>query len=336
MKKKYTNLLLPEIQAENKPRDNWIAKRIPAFRKSSLLEIAIFFSFAVLFDQLWGSGNRFWYVNPHPYWIIVILISVQYGIKEGFIAVIVSAFALLFKNMPPKILGQYEFEYIFHVTRLPILWTIAAFIVGGLRQRQIRRYNTIIDEYTKSEARENIIVNKYEELKKVKERIEMRLTGQQTTINDVFETAKALTIFDPEKTIMQSGDLLTKILNPNCYSVFILKDGKLQVQENNWPENAKYKRSFTDDDKLFQEMMMPGKIISVFDESERKILANEGVLCGSFADPDTKQILGIIKIESIEFKHMNREAIARFNIICEWIGYIYAKALAYEKAVCQN
>ncbi len=335
MEKDQTDLLLPEIQAKSKPQDQWHEKRIPVFRNSSILEIVLFLILAVLVDEFWGNGNRFWSVNPHPFWIIVILICVQYGIKEGFLAVSLSTIVLLFNNMPEKDLGQYGFEYIFYVSREPISWTIGAFIVGGLRQRHIHRYNKLIDGYSKAEESEKLIVQKYIELKRIKESIEKRLTGQPITIMDVYETAKALTVFEPDDVIKQTGKVLSQLLSPEHYSVFLIENNELKLNVNNWPEDVSYKSSFTNDDKFFQTVMIAGKIISVFDQNERVILGNEGLLCGSFSDPDTGQIFGIIKIEKIKFKHMNSEAKERFKIICEWIGYIYAKALVF-KAVTKN
>jgi hypothetical protein len=258
---------------------------------------------------------------------------VQYGIKEGVLAVALSTVFLLFNNMPEKELGQYGFEYIFYVSREPMLWTIGVFIVGGLRQRHITRYNKLYDEFSKMQKNEELIAQKFNELKKMKESIERRLTGQHTTIMDVYETAKSIMVFEPDNVIEQTGKVLAQFLSPDSYSVFLVKRNKLKLNLNNWPENASYKQSFTKDDKLFQAVMKTGKIISVFDQNEREILGDEGLMCGSFSDPDTGQILGIIKIEEITFGYMNREAIERFKFVCELIGYVYAKALAFERAV---
>ena len=56
--------------------------RIQGLRKSALIEMSLFFLVTLLLDVLATGGTRFWEVAPHPFWIIVILMTVQYGSAE--------------------------------------------------------------------------------------------------------------------------------------------------------------------------------------------------------------------------------------------------------------
>lgn len=69
-------------------------------RATALIEMAIFFAVALGLDALVFDGDRFREVAPHPFWALVILVSLQYGTNEGLLAAIFSSAALLVGNIP--------------------------------------------------------------------------------------------------------------------------------------------------------------------------------------------------------------------------------------------
>ena len=66
------------------------------------VEMAIFFAVALAIDTLAFGGDRFRDVAPHPFWAVVVLVSLQYGTNEGLIAAVASSAALLIGNIPPQ------------------------------------------------------------------------------------------------------------------------------------------------------------------------------------------------------------------------------------------
>ncbi|TAE82367.1 MAG: hypothetical protein EAY76_03250, partial [Alphaproteobacteria bacterium] len=54
-------------------------KHFLGLRVSALLEIALFLGLALLINLVFGGSPRFIASQPHPFWILILLVSAQYG-----------------------------------------------------------------------------------------------------------------------------------------------------------------------------------------------------------------------------------------------------------------
>jgi polysaccharide biosynthesis protein PelD len=113
-------------------------RRLLGFRRVALIELALFFGVALWVDWALGNGQRFESVQPHPFWIPVLLLAIQYGTNEGVLAALAAAAALRGGNLPEQMISQDLYQYLYAMTREPILWLVAGVLVGELRMRQIR------------------------------------------------------------------------------------------------------------------------------------------------------------------------------------------------------
>src|SRR5579863_4119153 len=109
---------------------------VPRVNRSAIVEIAVFLSAVVLLDFMFGDGTRFINTTLHPFWIIVLLVTVQYGPIEALIAALLSSAVLLVGNLPEQSLNETMYQYILRVTFNPTLWIMTALILGSLRARQ--------------------------------------------------------------------------------------------------------------------------------------------------------------------------------------------------------
>jgi len=67
-----------------------------------LLEIVFLLAVVLMVDHTFFAGDRFWGVQPHPFFFIVLLISVQYGAIEGLVTALLASTALLAGNIPEQ------------------------------------------------------------------------------------------------------------------------------------------------------------------------------------------------------------------------------------------
>src|SRR3546814_16887095 len=93
-----------------------------SWRITALLEIALFLAGALLLDRYVFAGDRFASVQPHPFWIIILLMAAQYGTGESLLAAVASTAALLIGNITDQPLDQGTYAYILDLARNPILW----------------------------------------------------------------------------------------------------------------------------------------------------------------------------------------------------------------------
>ena len=108
-----------------------------ALRLVGLVEIALFFAAALALD--WGlfEADRFREVQPHPFWLIVLVAALQYGTNEGLAAAAAATAALLVGNIPPPTIEQDIYDYYLSLSANPVMWMIAAVLIGEMRNRQI-------------------------------------------------------------------------------------------------------------------------------------------------------------------------------------------------------
>lgn len=103
---------------------------------SALAEIVILFALIYGIDRL-TPNLAILDLSPHPFWIPVLLVSLQYGTVSGFIAAAAATALSLFSGMPEQDIGENLFAYFLRVLGQPILWIGVALLVGQFRMRQL-------------------------------------------------------------------------------------------------------------------------------------------------------------------------------------------------------
>lgn len=308
-------------------------KKILGIRVSALIEILIFFAIMIILDLLFGKGVSFFHVCPHPFWIIVILLSVQYGIIEGLLATVVATIVLFLGYIPERIILQDKFEYFFFLFKNPILWLVAAVILGEIRMRHIRERDRLRKIAIEAKEREKTIVDSYENLKKVKEHIEINFATEMQTALMAYNSFKELEKLGRNDMIKGGMDLVRILLAPDKFSCFLLEANQLRcVSEEGWEEKDAYAREFAPEGALFEEIVGERRALTVVSEADRVILDKEGCMAAPILDPASRNVYGMIKIEQIPFMRWRINTTETLRLIGEWVGTAYASALAKEEA----
>ncbi len=166
---------------------------ILGIRSSALLEIALFLIGMLVLDFVLFDAphTRFFATCLHPFWIIVLLVSAQYGTKEGLVAAIASSAVLLIGNMPEQTINQDMYDYLFLVAKTPLSWLVAAVILGELRQKHIRERAELQQSLADSQEREDRITHSYQFVKDLKEKLELRIAGQLRSSVAAYQAARA-------------------------------------------------------------------------------------------------------------------------------------------------
>ncbi len=78
-------------------------------------------------------------INPHPYWIAVLLLSLQYGTVSGLMAAGIATLGTVLIGMPEPDIEERYFNYLIRVWTQPVLWLLVAMVLGTFRARQIEQ-----------------------------------------------------------------------------------------------------------------------------------------------------------------------------------------------------
>lgn len=308
------------------------ASTLFGLRRSAIVELLLFLGAAIALDQAAFGNSGFWTVAPHPYWLIVLLISIQYGTSEGLIAALACSVALLAGHLPEQSFDQDIYAYLLDLARRPLMWLVAAVVLGELRVRQLRERARLRADLAASRRRAQSIAEAYEHLDEVKRDLEVRVAGQLRTVVSMYEAAKAVETMEPARVVMGALDNLRAIMNPDKCSMFVLREGELQAGiQNGWGRKDRYKRRFRADNQIFTEVVGRRRVLCVIDPDDEQLLAGQGVLAGAVANPDTGEVYGMLKIEDMGFLDLNLSSIELFRVLCEWVGAFYANAMQYRE-----
>src|SRR5215212_2433917 len=118
-------------------------RSILGLRVSALVETLVFLAVALLVDAWLGAGDRFSEISPHPFWIIVLLVSTYYGTNEGLATAALCALAALAGHIPEQGFNEERTTWLLRVTTDPVLWIMAALLLGEIRSGHRHRYEAL-------------------------------------------------------------------------------------------------------------------------------------------------------------------------------------------------
>jgi polysaccharide biosynthesis protein PelD len=306
-------------------------RKFLAIRLSAWIEMISFFFVLFIIAFLFGIEFNYFNVSLHPFWILVILMSAQYGINEGLMAACISSIILLIGPLPPQSVMEDRYEYFFILAKMPIFWFISAVILGELRMRHIRERDKLKEEALQAEEKEKKVAESYEALKKIKELLEMRVSSDRQTALMEIAAFKELEEGSKEDIIRGACDLTKVLVAPEKFSIFLLESRELKYRvSEGWDPDDHYLKSFGPDSALFQEIVEKKKVISI-QTTDHKVLGEEGVLAVPIIAIKSGKVLGMIKIEEIPFLRLRTTEIESLHMIGEWVGTAYANFLKKEQ-----
>ncbi|MBF0587767.1 MAG: GAF domain-containing protein [Magnetococcales bacterium] len=308
--------------------------KILGFRATAMIEMLVLMGVPVLLDYFFMMGERFISVSPHPFWIPVLLLSVQYGTGDGLLAAVVASLFLMVGNVPERSLTQDEFTYLFDLLHRPLMWFAAAVVLGELRTRHIVERDDLRREALDSQEREETITKAYAQLSKVKSDLEGRIAGQMRTVVTAYKAAKAMEQLDPAQVISGAAEMVRSTLGPQKFSVFLLEEDTLKAHlKEGWVTGDTYNATLDSKHILYQEVIGQQRFLIASDASARPALREEdSLMAGPLINRETNAVVGMLKVEKLGFMDFNLSTVENFKVLCEWVGAAYVNAAAFQDA----
>ncbi|PWU05656.1 MAG: hypothetical protein C5B51_13995 [Terriglobia bacterium] len=302
-------------------------------RAAPLWEIVLFLGTALAIDQFLLDGNRFRSLPEHPFWILVLLIAVQYGTNAALLAALASTIALLAGHVPPQGVFQDRFAWLFEVCRLPLLWFVAAVILGELRMRHIRERARLRTELTETADRERVLAEACKKLSAVKDTLETRVAAQLRTAVGVYDAARAIEKLEPSEVLLGVANLIRSVMNPEKFSLYLLRNGVLELSHaEGWTVEDSFPERYTPSATIFQEAIGRQRMLSVANPEDEIALSGQGMIVAPLIAPDTGRVIGILKIERLGFLDLNFSNVQTLKVLCQWVGAAYENAQHYQAA----
>jgi hypothetical protein len=312
-------------------------KSVLGIRFSAIVETIAFLGIAVLLDHFYFAGNRFWSLEPHPFWLLVALVSVQYGTNEGVFAAALSSIVLLSGKLPVQSIDTDFYAHVLHLGARPLLWLVSAVVLGELRNRHARREIDLEQQLGQSRKREHGIALAYQELKAAHEKLEVSVASELRTVVSIYRAAKTLQNLSVNEVMAGAVNLVSVVLGPEKFSVYTVEGGALTLGlKRGWTTEDGYETTIWPDNPLFQTVVVGQRYVSAADAVDERVLARQGVLAGPLFQGEGGDVVGMLKIERLRFSDLNLTTVENFKVVCELLSTALGNARRFDVAAQQS
>lgn len=307
------------------------AARWMGIRRAAVIELAVLFAAALCADRFLLQSDRFWNVTPHPFGMIVLLVSAQYGTAEGLLAAALATAALLAFNLPEPVLGADRYAVALDLARRPMWWFISAVVLGELTRRRARREGRLRSDLADARRREEDAREACGEFRSSLDLLQRRMAGQPATVLNLCRAATRLERLDPDQALEGAMEVVTAVMRPRKFSLFLRKGNALDlVHQEGWETGDPWSRSLAAASPLAVAMLERGRPVCAAVSGDETLLGGEGVLACPLRDPATGHALGMLKVEDLDFALLHETHARTFEFLADWISAVYAQSRLHQ------
>lgn len=269
---------------------------------AAILEIVLLIFVPAALDYFVPGFPTLADLQPHPFWLPVLLVSLQYGTVSGLLAAGCSIAVNAFLGWPEQEVGENHFTYLLRVWTQPMLWVATALVLGQFRMRQIERKQELVRQLNEMQSQRKSIAEYATNLRARCERLERELVGRRVPgKSDILALLGSLPQASGAGARETLGQCLTAAFGACQASVFIRERQTLSLlEQHGWPVKPRWKSSLGAADPLYVAMTDAARPVSVLVPGDEAVLAGEGIAAAPVVSRLDGRTIGIVKIEAIE------------------------------------
>jgi hypothetical protein len=290
-----------------------------SIRTAAWLEIGLSLSVLLIASYLFSDGDRFITVTPHPFWIVVLLITSQYGLGAGILSATAATAALFVgNNFSEHLAGEQQLHYLIRLGHQPFLWFFAAIVLGTLRSFHLQEEETLHKRVKTLQKQTELLAESYKKVQGAKKSLILRVAAYTDIQEKIYKGVRYLN--SPDMTHVSEGlvHLMGESLKANKFSLYLYNathDRFELYRSFGWGEGEPFVLSIPLISPLGQALTHRS-ILCVTKEEDAAVLENEGLLAGVLMDPSNHKLLGFIKVEDTAFLSLHPRNLDSFKDIC--------------------
>ncbi len=274
-------------------------------------------------------------IQPNPFWLPVLLLSLQYGTVSGLLAAGTALLVTVLSGLPEAGVGENHFSYALRVFLQPILWFAAAVLLGQFRMRQIAAKQGLRAMVIDLEQERTALAGYAQDLRRrcaVLERDRAAL-GEAPSVSLL---ARFAALRDGTGDLARDLDRLAATALPGAkLSALTLKpDGSgdsaaltlRQVAAVGWGETEPFAREISLAHPLYRVVVGEGRALSQLVAGDEKRLAGEGLAAVPIRQANGT-VRGVLKLEAAEPAALSSDTVAALEAIAEALGSRLERAL---------
>jgi hypothetical protein len=314
--------IVPPVGADPAPprRSPWSA------RLRLVTEFALLFALALLLKHVLlavASGPY-----PNPFWLPVLVLSLQHGMAAGLAAAVLAAALQLLDGPPPALLTEDLYSYVGRIAAEPIGWTCVALLIGHTRSRQLDHLKELEAELADQSQQAAVVADLCEDLRARTETLERHIAANAYASN--VDVAEAITELH-DSTWDNFADRLARFISLMTgaaeFSILMLRDGALEPVFHPADDHRQAADAVVlSDDPLFAAIVNERRTLSVAHAADKVLLGNRGVMAGPLVDqqaPD--RVLGMFAIAGAALDDHPEDIERRFSLTASEVSRLVGR-----------
>jgi hypothetical protein len=156
----------------------------------------------------------------HPYWLVVLLASSQYGVTGGMIATLAAAVAYLFELSPPSAVQDF-YGYAGMVAVQPSAWLATALVLGGLRSLQIYQAAELAHHLAVCRRRANDLADGLERAATEIDALERRIASDMSSVAALSRGFAKIDLSDRRAAAVSFGELFRAGTGTTTFTIYL-------------------------------------------------------------------------------------------------------------------
>ena len=283
----------------------------------ALVELALFAAI-IAAEWAWDPFPDLTKLNPHPYWLLILLISLQYGTVSGFLAASLAIVGTVLIGLPEQDIGEAYFSYLVRAWAQPVLWLIVGLLLGGFRMRQIEQRDDLLNMVDELETQGRLVDTHAKSLQARCDRLEREFVSRAKPETDALLDAMAG--LGKGGGAVETAAALDAAFPGAQASVFARSGDRLQlVHAHRWPAIARASTVFNGQDPITKAVLGDGRSLSILHAADERLLSGEGMMAVPIVN-DHNETLGMLKIENLPPAAIGMATLDRLRIVAQHLA----------------
>ena len=290
------------------------------------VEIALLILPVAVYDYL-AAGFTITELHPHPFWLPVLLLSLQYGAPSGLAAAGAAVIASFVLGWPEQDIGENHFTYLLRILAQPVLWIVAALLVGQFRLRQVEHQREMERQLSELSSQRAAIADYARNLRSRCEMLERHIASRRETARaDALAGLARLATCDVSELDERFAATIEAVFDGASASLLERDGDKLKViSKVGWPSDAKWSTELTAASDLFSAVVIEGRALTVLDPADERDLAGEGLVVHPILSPTADSVLGAVKIERIDAENLDGDTASKLDAIGRMLAPVLSR-----------
>ncbi|MBM7558486.1 hypothetical protein [Marinitoga litoralis] len=271
-------------------------------------------------------------INPNPYFIFNLFVSIRYGINLSLFSGIISTiltFISIYLNSNNDFLN---IIITWEVLKIPLFTLSLGVIVGFFRDMYVQQINILSDKVELLKNKINLLEEDIRKYKNVTDDLEQKLVLEKKGVSLLVDRLKEIEYDNSEDIFNEAIDLISDFISAKTVSIYTLSKNnflrlKVRKGEQFLPNSFDLEKSVVL--SLAKEFGSANTNVLFLTESEYNF-EYEPAMAVSITE--NKNVLGFIIVEVIDPEKINKNTEIYLKILADWLStLLYASTELTEK-----